>query len=85
MIELNIFRLENGHSKSYLFDFSSFIIRLVIVLLFLHVVVALTFFSQNIFVFSSNSLDFFDNSQVVTTPIAIPKYFSNLIPFRNVI
>ena len=58
MIELNILRLENGHSKAYLFDFSSFIIRLVIVLIFLHVVVALTYFSQNIFVFSSNSLDF---------------------------
>ena len=28
MIELNILHLENGYSKSYLFDFSSFIIRL---------------------------------------------------------
>ena len=26
MIELNILHLENGYSKSYLFDFSSFII-----------------------------------------------------------
>jgi len=44
MIELNILRLENGHSKSYLFDSTSFIIRLVIVLFFLNRVVALTFF-----------------------------------------
>ena len=44
MIELNILHLENGHSKSYLFDFSSFTIRLVIVLFVLNTVVALTFF-----------------------------------------
>ena len=40
MIELNILHLENGYSKSYLFDFSSFIIGLVIVLSFLNTVVA---------------------------------------------
>ena len=34
IIELNILGLENGHSKSNLIDFSSFIIRLVIVLSF---------------------------------------------------
>ena len=59
MVELNILHLENGYSKSYLFVFSSFIVRLVIVLIFRNTVVALTFFSQNIFVFSSNSLDIF--------------------------
>ena len=59
MIELNILHVENGCSKSYLFDFSSFIIRLVIVLIFLNTVVALTCFSQNMFVFSSSSLDIF--------------------------
>ena len=40
----NMLHLEDGYWKSYVFDFSSFIIRLVIVLFFLNTVVALTFF-----------------------------------------
>ena len=85
MIELNILHLENGYSNSYLFDFSFLIIRIVIVLIFLNTVVALTLFLRT-FLFLVPILQmFFDNSQVVRIPIAIPKYFSNLIPFKKII
>ena len=85
MIELNILHLENGYSKSYLFDSSSFIIRLVIVLFFLNTVVALTFFLRTCLSLVPILWIFFDNSQVVRIPIAISKKFSNLIPFMKTI